>query len=142
MEEASHLPYALHLIATLNDLARIRQFVAEQANALGIPASNIHSLLLAVDEAATNVIVHGYRGEGGPLEIQMGRVGGELLIRLRDLAPVFDPTRVPPPDLSLPLFERPPGGLGIHLMRRSVDELRHRPRPGGGNELVLVKRGL
>ncbi len=142
MEETTQLPYALHLIATLSDLARIRQFVAEQAAAMGIPASKVLALLLAVDEAATNIIVHGYRGAGGPLEVQMGRVEGLVIIRLRDLAPVFDPTRVPPPDLSLPLFERPPGGLGIHLMRQSVDELRHRPRPGGGNELVLVKRGL
>ncbi len=72
----------------------------------------------------------------------MGWVEGVVMIRLRDLAPVFDPTRVPPPDLSVPLFDRQPGGLGIHLMRQSVDELRHRPRPGGGNELIMVKRGL
>ncbi len=141
MEEATDLPYALHLIATLHDLARIRHFVEEQAIAMGIAASIIPSLLLAVDEAATNVIIHGYRGQGGPLEVHMGQVEDVVMIRLRDLAPVFDPTTVPPPDLSIPLFDRPPGGLGIQLMRQSLDELMHRPRPGGGNELVMIKRG-
>jgi anti-sigma regulatory factor (Ser/Thr protein kinase) len=56
------------------------------------------------------------------------------------LAPPFDPTRVPDPDLTLPLEERPLGGLGIYLIRQSVDKMVYRAVPEGGNELTLVKR--
>ncbi|MCI0521701.1 MAG: ATP-binding protein, partial [Chloroflexi bacterium] len=58
---------------------------------------------------------------------------------LRDRAPAFDPRSVPAADTSLPLAARPPGGLGVHFMRQSVDDIRRRARPGGGNELTLIK---
>lgn len=142
MEDPAHSSRVLYLIATLSDLARIREFVEEQALDLGIPTGEVPTLILAVDEAATNVIIHGYHRRGGPIEVEVAREEAMFVVYLRDLAPVFDPTRVPPPDLSIPLFDRPPGGLGIHLMRQIMDELIHRPRPGGGNELIMLKRGM
>jgi anti-sigma regulatory factor (Ser/Thr protein kinase) len=50
----------------------------------------------------------------------------------------FDPTGAPPPDLSLPLEERPPGGLGIPLMRGLMDSLAYR-RAGDSNILRMHK---
>jgi anti-sigma regulatory factor (Ser/Thr protein kinase) len=70
------------------------------------------------------------------------RSGADLIVILRDRAPTFDPTTVPPPDLTLPLEQRPIGGVGLHLVRHMVDELRHRPRPGGGNEITFVKKAI
>jgi serine/threonine-protein kinase RsbW len=142
MEDATPPRRVLFLTATLSDLARIREFVEAQATDLGVPAGEIPTLILAVDEAATNVIIHGYHRQGGPIEVEVALEQATLMVYLRDLAPVFDPTRVPPPDLSIPLFDRPPGGLGIHLMRQTMDELIHRPRPGGGNELIMLRRGM
>ena len=62
-------------------------------------------VLLAVDEAATNVVVHGYQGREGVIEIEVLREGDALVIRLRDEAEPFDPTSLPPPDLAVPLAE-------------------------------------
>jgi serine/threonine-protein kinase RsbW len=136
-----HATSSRHFSAALNRLAEIRQFVQGSAAALGADPAAISDLLLAVDEAATNVIVYGYRDRPGEIEIEVGRQGSALVIRLRDQAPPFDPTAVPPPDLDRPLEERAPGGLGIYLMRQAVDEVIHRTTPQGGNELTLVKRG-
>jgi serine/threonine-protein kinase RsbW len=97
-------------------------------------------VVLAVDELATNSTLHGYRGRSGDIELKMSRTGADLEIVLRDRATAFDPTQVPPPDMSLPLEDRPVGGLGLHLVRHMVDELRYRARPEGGNEIVLVKK--
>ena len=99
-------------------------------------------VLLAVDEAATNIIVHGYKRQQGRIEIEMRPEGPDLIIVLRDEAPLFDPTRHPSPDLTLPLEQRQPGGLGIFLMRQVMDEVTHRPRAGGGNELIMIKRKI
>ncbi|MBN1889766.1 MAG: ATP-binding protein [Thermoflexales bacterium] len=130
---------SLHVTADVTRLAEIRRFVEETAAALGVEAGLVPKLQLAVDEAATNIIVHGYQGQVGLIEIEMQRDGTELVIRLRDSASPFDPTTVPPPDLTLQLEERPPGGLGIHLMRQAVDRLSYSPLPQGGNELSLIK---
>jgi serine/threonine-protein kinase RsbW len=133
---------SLRIAAELNSLAEIRRFVQETATALGIDPAVIPNLILAVDEAASNIITHGYQGQGGIIEVEVSREEDALVIRLRDEATPFDPTSVPPPDLILPLQQRPVGGLGIHLIGQAMDEMTHRIMPQGGNELTLVKRGI
>lgn len=132
--------YLLQTTAELKNLSQIRDFIEVAALGLGFDPEGIHNLQLAVDEAATNVILHGYKGRGGPLEIEVKPSQHDLLVCLRDEAVPFDPTTVPPPNLTLPLSQRPIGGLGIHLMRQTMDEIRHQLTPTGGNELMLVKR--
>ena len=63
-------------------------------------------------------------------------------MRLLDETPLFDPTAVPPPDINLPLEERPLGGLGVHMMRQLTDVLLYRVTEDGQNELIFVKRGV
>lgn len=124
------------------DLADIRHFVEAAGNQLGLESSVIVTLQQAVDEAVANILLHGYRGQAGPLRLDIGRKGAALWIRLRDKAPPFDPNQVPRPDFTIPLPLRPPGGLGLFLIRQATDELRYRPLPDGGNELILVKRAV
>jgi serine/threonine-protein kinase RsbW len=125
--------------AGIGDLARIRSFVMEAAASLEADRETVPDLVIAVDEAATNIIRHGYETRGGPIEVDVRRDGDAIVVRLIDDARSFDPTVWPPPDLDVPLARRSPGGLGIHLVRRSVDRMVHRSRPGAGNELILVK---
>jgi serine/threonine-protein kinase RsbW len=122
------------------NLARVRRFVEEQAVELGADENMVGDIIQAVDESVTNVIVHGYRGEPGIVEVEVRPVAGALIIQLRDHAPPFDPTSVPRPDLDLPLERRPLGGMGVHLTRELTDEATYRRPEGWGNELTLVKK--
>jgi anti-sigma regulatory factor (Ser/Thr protein kinase) len=61
----------------------------------------------AVDEAATNTIAHGYRGETGTIEIEVGHQRGTLVVCLCDQAVPFDPRDAPATNLDLPLEKRP-----------------------------------
>ena len=131
---------SLRIAADLKHLDAMRRYIQETATALEADAEGIHDALLAATEAATNIIVHGYRNKPGIIEIEMSREGDSLLVRLRDQADPFDPTSVPAPDLTLPLEKRPFGGMGIHLIRQVTDEMIYRALPTGGNELTLVKK--
>jgi serine/threonine-protein kinase RsbW len=122
------------------NLARVRRFVEEQAVELGADENMVGDIIQAVDESVTNVIVHGYRGKPGIVEVEVRPVAGALIIQLRDHAPPFDPTSVPRPDLDLPLERRPLGGMGVHLTRELTDEATYRRPEGWGNELTLVKK--
>ena len=133
---------SLTLPAELKQLAVLRQFVEDTAAGWQAQAGKVEDVILAVDELATNSTVHGYKGQAGTIEIGMRRRGADLEIVLRDRAAAFDPTTVPPPDLTLPLELRPIGGVGLHLVRHMVDELRYRPRPQGGNEITLIKKAV
>jgi serine/threonine-protein kinase RsbW len=130
----------LVLSAELPNLAKIRRFIEKRSAALKLMPEAAGDIRLAVDEAATNIILHGYRGKQGTIEVEMIRKDDDIVVYLRDSAPVFDPTTVPPPDLTIPFFQRPPGGMGVHLIRQAVDKIYHRISASGGNELTLVKR--
>jgi serine/threonine-protein kinase RsbW len=124
--------------AELGRMAEIRAFVRAALTDAGASADVVADAVQAVDEAATNVVVHGYAGAPGDIEIQWAVVDGHVELRLLDRAPDFDPTTVAVPDLSIPPLARRPGGMGVHLIRAATAQTQHHRRPGGGNELVLV----
>jgi serine/threonine-protein kinase RsbW len=130
----------LRIPADLDRLAEVRTLVRDVAILYGAPPTCLDDLVQAVDEAATNVIVHGYRGEAGWLEVTTELVGDRIVVTLEDEAPAFDPTAVAEPDLTVPPEHRRPGGMGVHLMRLATDELRRAPRSGGGNILTMSRR--
>ena len=132
--------YTLQIPADLQQLARVRRFIQDAGTALGACKESVEDLALAIDEAVTNTIVHGYRGGRGTIAIKVRRSGDAVTVQLRDNAPVFDPTLVSDPDLDIPLEQRPLGGMGIYLMKNNVDELKYRAIEPGGNELTLVKK--
>ena len=129
----------LRIPADLGQLADVRALVREAAGAGGATADAIDDLVQAVDEAATNTIVHGYADRPGWIEIAMSVVGRDLVVTLEDAAPTFDPTAVPEPDMDVPALVRGPGGMGVHLMRLATDALDYRPRDHGGNILTLTR---
>lgn len=128
--------------ADLTRVAEVRALVRTAVDAIDQTADEAcqDDLVQAVDEAASNAILHGYAGAAGWLDVAIERVGDQLVITLEDEAPPFDPTSVAEPDLSVPPQARIPGGMGVHLIRAATDEIRHSPRPGGGNILTLSRR--
>lgn len=128
--------------ADLARVAELRSLVRSAIDALDPDADEAcqDDLVQAVDEAATNAIRHGYAGLPGWLEVTAERVADRLVITMEDEARPFDPTTVPEPDLSVPPQARTPGGMGVHLIRQATDDVRHAPRPGGGNILTMTRR--
>ena len=130
----------LRIPAELDRLAEVRELVREVAAASNAPVGCMDDLVQAVDEAASNVIRHGYAGSPGWIDVAAELAGDRIVVTLEDEAPAFDPTTVPEPDLSIPPDRRRPGGMGVHLIRLAMDEVAHSPRPGGGNILTMSRR--
>lgn len=131
---------SIRIPADVGRLAEVRELIRSAATAAGADRSYIDDLVQAVDETATNAIVHGHAGRVGWVEVRVAADGDRLVVTIEDDAPTFDPTTVPEPDLSVPPERRRPGGMGVHLARLCVDEIDHQARPGGGNILTLVRR--
>ena len=126
--------------ADLGRLADIRDFIGEAAAGLGVPAEVRDDLRLAVDEAVTNILLHGYDG-AGDIDIEIAARDNDLVIRLSDAAPPFDPVGATPESLA-PVEDRTrPGGFGLYLIRQTMDEVDYR-RLDAGNELTLIKRDV
>jgi serine/threonine-protein kinase RsbW len=129
----------LQIEADVDNLVTIRQFVQQTTAALGVGQEAQDDVILAVEEAATNIIVHGYQNQPGMIEIDVRKAPDQLIVCLKDRAPNFDPIQVAPPDLTLPLEKRPPGKMGLHLIRQLVDEISYEIPLEGGNQLTLIK---
>ncbi len=127
---------------TLGSLAGIREWVTQAASDAGLEGAAVYDLCLAVDEIATNTITHGYQGREGAIRLGSALEPGRLVIRMEDDAPPFDPSLHAGPTkevLESGLHQRTPGGLGIMLARRGVDELRYE-RSERGNAYHFVVR--
>lgn len=124
---------------TVQDLEAIAHFVEEVCAAHAIEGRTIYHLQLALDEACSNIFLHGYAGQSGRIEIEATYTSPLLTLHIRDWGQTFDPDDVPPPDLTLPLEMRPIGGLGIHIIRQVMDRVDYRFDSEHGNCLTLEK---
>lgn len=124
--------------ARLDSLGVIAEFVLAVAASAGLDKRVSYHLRLAVDEIATNIIVHGYANAGlqGALELRADIDDRTLTISIEDTASAFNPLQAPVPDTDLPLEQRPIGGLGVYLATKSVDEFLYE-RVGDRNRTIF-----
>ncbi|MCX7682250.1 MAG: ATP-binding protein [Anaerolineae bacterium] len=124
-----------------SSLRDISDFVTQAAREAGLDERAIGAVQLAVDEACSNIIEHAYGGEGrGEIECTCHISAEGLTVVLRDKGRPFDPTQVPEPDPHPDLKRCAVGGLGLHFMRKMMDEVRFEFTPDMGNILTMVKR--
>jgi anti-sigma regulatory factor (Ser/Thr protein kinase) len=115
----------------------MRQWLDTALTGSGLTDKLRGQLVLAVNEACTNIIQHAY-GEKteGEIRLRLAWNSDRLIIELEDDAPCIDPAAVQPRALS----DVRPGGLGVHFIREIMDEMAFLPGQGKGNRLRLVKR--
>jgi len=132
----------LILPGTLDSLSKIGAYVLEAASEAGLEKKIAYRLRLAVDEIATNSIVHGYErvGEEGDLVVSAEVGEGILTIILEDTGPPYDPFKTPSPDdLDQPLDDRDIGGLGVFLAIQGVDEFRYEWENETNRNIFIMK---
>jgi len=124
--------------ATLDSLEAVAEFVMAAAAAAGLDKRASYRLRLAVDEIATNIIVHGYVEAGlqGALELCADIDERTLTLSIEDTGVAFDPRQAAVPETDLPLEQRPIGGLGVYLAMRNVDEFLYE-RVGDRNRTIF-----
>lgn len=131
---------SLIIPATLESLDTVSKFIVQAATQVGLDDRAAWQVQLAVDEAVTNIIQHGYdERTRGTIDLTWRVVGDDLEVVLRDHGRQFDPSEVPAPDITSPLEERQAGGLGIFLMNQLMDSVRFESEAGQGNVLVMTK---
>jgi serine/threonine-protein kinase RsbW len=132
--------HTLTIPSSTRFLHDVRQFVEKHALEAGFSQPTVNAIKIAVDEACTNIIKHSYDGDTSQeVEVEVAITEGHLQVCLRDEGEPFDPSTYQEPDLTRLTERRRPGGLGVHLMRRCMDDVRYRTDQGF-NEVCLTKR--
>jgi anti-sigma regulatory factor (Ser/Thr protein kinase) len=135
-----HVGLTLRLANRLAEIPRIAELVDAFCARQGVASSLGFAINVSLEELLGNTMAYGY-GDDREHEIvvRIWREDSYLVIDIADDARPFDPTAVAPPDLNLPLEERPIGGLGIQLVRGMMDSVEYR-HDGMRNHIRLRKR--
>jgi serine/threonine-protein kinase RsbW len=128
---------------TLDSLSAIGQYVNAAALAAGLDKKAAYRLRLAVDEIATNIIIHGYEESNlsGDLLVLSEMTPETLTITLEDTSGPFDPRNLGRPGhIDRPVEERPIGGLGIFLTIENVDKFDYEYVNNRNRNIFIVNR--
>jgi anti-sigma regulatory factor (Ser/Thr protein kinase) len=119
---------------------KVNAALAGFAQTHALPDAVRRSLSVALDELLANELSHGMAGrDTGLLMVDVELDPERLTVTLSDDGPPFDPFSKAAPDTTLSVEDRPIGGLGIHLVRKLMDEVSYERRDGH-NVVVLVKQ--
>jgi sigma-B regulation protein RsbU (phosphoserine phosphatase) len=125
----------LEIASAASNCRRARDFIERWALAAGYPDLERGCIVLAADEAITNVIRHTYSSAADRQIILSAEITeGHLHLRLRDYGPPVDPAALK----GRALEDIKPGGLGLHLLKNVFSVVEHSHLPDG-NEWHLAK---
>jgi len=123
------------------NLSLIRDFVSKKASVAGLNKEDIENIMLAVDEACTNIIKHAYKSyHDGEIVINLEFNAQKILISIIDYGNTFNPDSVPDPDLQKYYKNGRVGGLGMYLMKTLMDDVKYISVPGEYNKVLLSKK--
>lgn len=141
MKESNLQSYELLVKSSTSQLATIRSFIQEHAEKNLIPVKVIQALILAVDEAATNIVKHAYHSHlDEEISIRFEIQEAECCIILSDHGDAFDPSIIPEPDMQEYLKQHKVGGLGLYLIRTLMDSMEYKSDKNHHNQLIMRKR--
>ena len=126
--------------STTDNLSLVREFTRNAAAECGFPDESIGKIILAVDEACTNIIKHAYKySPEGNIFLTIKFDDKKFTISITDEGTHFDPSSVPDPDLVQYYKQKRAGGLGMFLIKKLMDEVNYATLSGNKNQVVLVK---
>lgn len=128
----------LRLRPKLDDLAALIGYVESFAEAHGLRAGDAFALSLAAEELFANTIRHS-QPAATLVEFFLVLDDGMAVAHYVDDGPAYDPTRKEAPDTTLSAEERPIGGLGIHLISKTMQEFCY-SRTGSRNQITFSRR--
>ena len=131
----------LNIEAVRDNVDAVIDFIGEELEAHGCGFAEQMSINVAVDEIFANIAHYAYGGESGSaaVRVEVTDEPFEARITFIDEGVPFDPLSVPDPDTELSLDERDIGGMGIHIVRKSMDEVSYEYKDGRNIFTVMKK---
>jgi len=131
----------LNVKSRTENLSKIREFIQEFASSAGFMQNTIDNMMLAVDEACTNIIKHAYKSyPDGEVIIKIKYEEKKLIITIIDYGKAFQPESIPEPNIQEYYRQHRVGGLGMYLMKTLMDDVKYISIPGKYNQVLLSKR--
>ena len=132
----------LTIAATIENIETVTDFVNEQLEALDCPMKAQMQIDIAIDELFGNIAHYAYNPETGQATVRVEVVEEPLsvVITFIDNGVPYDPLKKDDPDISLSADERDIGGLGIYMVKKTMDEITYEYKDG--QNILKIKKNL
>lgn len=132
----------LTIDATIDNIEKVTVFVDEQLEALNCPMKAQMQIDIAIDELFGNIAHYAYNPEVGPATVQVEVEENPLavVISFIDQGVPYDPLAKENPDVTLSAEERGVGGLGIYIVKKSMDEITYEYKDG--KNILRIKKNI
>lgn len=125
----------LEFSSTTSQLSNVRRAAETFLEECGFEECASALLVLALDEACTNIIRHAYQHEEHPVHLTMEKLSDRVRFTLRDYGKSCDPAKIRSRDLA----DIRPGGVGVHIIKQAFDVVTYEPC-SRGTQLTLEKK--
>ncbi|MCI9083814.1 MAG: ATP-binding protein [Lachnospiraceae bacterium] len=132
----------LTMDATIENITEVTAFVDKQLEALGCPLRAQMQIDIAIDELFGNIAHYAYNPQVGPATVRVEVVQEPLsvVVSFIDHGIPYDPLARKDPDIALSAKEREIGGLGIYMVKKSMDEVSYEYKDG--QNILRIKKNL
>ena len=132
----------LTIAATVENIEIVTDFVNEQLKALDCPMKFQMQIDIAIDELFGNIAHYAYHPEVGnaTVRVEVTEEPLAVIVTFIDRGVPYDPLKAEEPDITLSAEERQTGGLGIYMVRKSMDEINYEYRDG--KNILSIKKKL
>lgn len=132
----------LTIDATIENITQVTAFVDEQLEALGCPLKAQMQIDIAIDELFGNIAHYAYNPEIGPATVRVEVLQDPLavVVSFIDNGIPYDPLAKEDPDVALSAEDREIGGLGIYMVKKSMDEITYEYKDG--QNILRIKKAI
>lgn len=131
----------LMIDATIENIEAVIAFVNEQLEAFDCPIKSQTQIDIAIDELFGNIAQYAYNPDVGPVTVRVEVTDSPItvIITFIDNGVPYDPLKKEDPNITLSAEEREIGGLGIYLVKKSMDDISYEYKDGQ-NILTIKKK--
>ena len=127
--------------ATIENIPKVLSFLEEELDKLQCNLATKTKINVAVDEVFSNIANYAYEFGNGKATVKLDETNGnkEIKITFIDKGKPYNPLEKKDPDTNLPLEQRAIGGLGIYIVKKSMDDVKYEYKDNQ-NILTLIKK--
>ena len=132
----------LTIAATVENIETVTDFVNEQLEAHDCPMKAQMQIDIAIDELFGNIAHYAYNPEVGQATVRVEVIEDPLsvVITFIDNGVPYDPLAKEDPDVTLSAEERKIGGLGIFMVKKTMDDITYEYKDG--QNILTIKKNL
>lgn len=132
----------LTIDATTENIVQVTSFVEEQLEALDCPVKAQMQIAIAIDELFGNIAHYAYNPDVGPatVRVEVTKEPVAVIITFIDNGVQYDPLAKADPNTALSAEEREIGGLGIYMVKKSMDEITYEYKDG--QNILRIRKNI